>query len=157
MSSRNRIFHRIKYPLRIGKPSRPGSQIPSSGTSEQAAEQPEVVEQPAIVAEENLPAFPQPPETEPAPDNKSPIWLQSMQHFAQDQPELYKLIQDRIGEIREVDVDNWDTWLNIESRARLWMECEEHGVAAMPPIMCSSHIGSNDLSQSPFVAETHFK
>ncbi|QGA20938.1 hypothetical protein EYB26_008648 [Talaromyces marneffei] len=36
-----------------------------------------------------------------------------MQHFAQDQPALYNLIQDRIGEIREVvDVDSWDTWLN---------------------------------------------
>jgi hypothetical protein len=124
MSPRNLPFDRIKNHLRIGKPSRLSTQIFSSGSSEHAAEKPEVVEQPAILAEENLLASPQPPKTGPAPDDKSPIWSQSMQHFAQVQPALYKLIQDRIGEIGEVvDVDNWDTWMNRrpEDKRNEWL------------------------------------
>jgi hypothetical protein len=76
----------------------------------------EAVEQEAIPAAENPPAAPHPPETGQGPSDKSPIWTQSMERFAKDEPQLYKLIEDRIGEIRNLDVDYWDTWLNNQPK-----------------------------------------
>lgn len=76
-----------------------------------------------IPAAEGLPEFPQAPESGPAPD-ESPIWAQSMQRFAEEQPELYKLIEGRIGEIRKIDTDNLDTWLlnrQIKDETNEWL------------------------------------
>lgn len=35
-----------------------------------------------------------------------------MQRFAQEQPELYGLLKDRIERLGEESIDKWDTWLN---------------------------------------------
>ncbi|RWA10773.1 hypothetical protein EKO27_g4331 [Xylaria grammica] len=45
-------------------------------------------------------------------DDKSPIWGQSMQRFAKEEPELYDLMKDCIEKFGHESVKNWDTWLN---------------------------------------------
>ena len=132
-----RSFRKLKKLLRSRRSSpTPGLPTPNSaagGTSQQAAEQlPEVAEnirnstadgeaaeQPATLAAKNPPEFLQPPE----PDDESPIWSQSMRRFSQEQPALYELIKGRMEEIRNLDADKWDTWLNqpLDMKANSWL------------------------------------
>ncbi|KAI0843319.1 hypothetical protein F5Y06DRAFT_254644 [Hypoxylon sp. FL0890] len=61
-------------------------------------------------------------------DDKSPIWSQSLQRFAQEKPEPYELIKGRIGEIYRLDADSWDTWSNgrSESESEWFRRCKAY-------------------------------
>ena len=101
----------------------PETRVPESNNKE-----PEAVEQPiSPVAEnltvtenlpvtENLSASPQPLQSEPALDDKSPIWSQSVKSFAEQKGEKFKLIKTSVEEIQSVDRGKWDTWLNLQPK-----------------------------------------
>ncbi|KAI2618131.1 hypothetical protein GGR54DRAFT_606114 [Hypoxylon sp. NC1633] len=65
--------------------------------------------------------------------DKSPIWTKSMELFSKEKPDLYELMDDRVKEIRNLDVDNWDTWLNRQSKEtqKTWFRrCKSY----LPPL-----------------------
>lgn len=62
-------------------------------------------------------------------DDPSPIWTTSMESFAKERAGLNEVIKDRIKEIQQVDVDNWDTWLNVhcgKSQSTWFRRCKSY-------------------------------
>jgi len=152
---------------RIGEVSANDDQTtPQTRVPESNNEEPEAAEQPiSPVAEnltvtenlpvvevlpvtENLSASTQPLRSEPALDDKSPIWSKSVKRFAEQKGEKFKLIKTSVEEIQSVDRGKWDTWLNLQPKdaKREWVR---KFIQRLPQIKTARVLATNLANLDP--------
>ncbi|OTA90100.1 hypothetical protein M434DRAFT_398187 [Hypoxylon sp. CO27-5] len=90
----------------------------------------EPLEQEVALAEEEILTVTQLLGAEPhASSDRTPIWIRSKERFQKERPELYEMIQPLFGDIQNLAVDDWDTWLNKpreESNSTWFRRCKAY-------------------------------
>jgi hypothetical protein len=89
--------------------------VEPSSSNIMTVQQGEAKQEQATKLEESQPETSRCQNKESRPKDESPIFSESVARFAESKPELYRHIKDRIVEIKDLDVGDWDTWLIDQS------------------------------------------